>query len=297
MVHYNKCPLCNSTVIVHHLMCRDHFLSGEEFELVRCPSCSMIFTQDHPDENNAGKYYDSAEYASHHDENKNLLNRIYRIARGIMLSRKRRLIRKITGKDKGRLLDIGSGSGHFLFEMKKSGWDVCGIEINDQVRNLSINRFGLNVLTTEKLNSLPTEYYDCITLWHVLEHFQDPFFYGYHINRLLKPGGICIAAVPNSKSYDAGHYKAFWAAYDVPRHLWHFNPDTFIRFSEIAGLKLIRIYTLPLDVFYISALSERYRGIRMHFIRAMMISSWFWFLTLFNKNKSSSLIYILRKQR
>lgn len=255
----------------------------------------MIFTQDHPDEKNSGKYYDSDEYASHHGENKNLLNRIYRIARVMMLSRKRRLIRKITGKDTGKLLDIGSGSGHFLFKMKKSGWDVYGIEINDSARNTSINNFSLNVLSPDKLSSFHNESFDCITLWHVLEHFQDPFSYSYHINRLLKPGGICIVAIPNCSSYDALYYGAHWAAYDVPRHLWHFNPDTFKMFSEKAGLYITSIRNLPLDVYYISALSEKYKGTKTQLISCILKGGYFSFLTLFNKHKSSSLIYFLRK--
>jgi len=295
MVHYNKCPLCNSPDIAHHLMCRDHFLSGEEFELVKCSSCSFVFTQDHPDENHSEKYYDSAEYASHHADNKGPLNKIYRIVRGIMLRRKRKLIRNITGKDKGKLLDIGSGSGHFLLEMKKSGWDVSGIEINNKARNLSVNMFNLNVIAPEYLNSLHSEIYDCITLWHVLEHFHEPFSYAHEIYRLLKPGGICITAIPNCTSYDAEHFSVFWAAWDVPRHIWHFNPDNFKLFMEKTGLNLFKIKSLPFDVFYISVLSEKYRGRRLYFITGILISFTFFVRALYHKSRSSSLLYILRK--
>jgi SAM-dependent methyltransferase len=212
-----------------------------------------------------------------------------------MLGKKFRLICKATGLNTGKLLDIGSGSGHFLSGMKNAGWDTLGIEINDKARSRSAAKFGLEVMKPEMISSLEQESFDCITLWHVLEHFQDPFSYVLEISRLLKPGGICIAAMPNCLSYDAIHYGPYWAAYDVPRHLWHFNRDTFGRFSLKSGLKMIELYSLPLDVFYISMLSEKYKGTRLYFVRGVLRSLWFSFRSLFNRDRSSSLVYILGK--
>ena len=294
MVHHNTCTVCDSGDIVPYLRCRDHFSASEDFELYKCSSCGFIFTQDHPDEENSGKYYESDEYASHND-NKGISGILYRISRKIMLRKKLSLIRKVTGLNTGKLLDIGSGSGHFLSGMKNAGWDTLGIEINDKARSLSAAKFGLEIIKPEMISSLEQESFDCITLWHVLEHFQDPFSYIREIRRLLKPGGICIAAMPNCQSYDAIHYGPYWAAYDVPRHLWHFNRDTFERFSLKAGLKIIELRTLPLDVFYISMLSEKYKGTKMYFVQGVLRSLWFSFLSLFNRNRSSSLIYILGK--
>ena len=294
MVHYDKCAVCNSGDIVHYLRCRDHFLSHEDFELYRCSSCGFIFTQDHPDEGNSGKYYESDEYASHND-NKGTSGILYRISRKIMLRKKLSLIRKVTGLNSGTLLDIGSGSGHFLSGMKNAGWDTLGIEINDKARSRSAAKFGLEIIKPEMTSSLEQESFDCITLWHVLEHFQDPDSYIREIRRLLKPGGICIAAMPNCQSYDAIHYGPYWAAYDVPRHLWHFNSETFARFSLKAGLKMIELHTLPLDVFYISILSEKYKATSMYFVQGLLRSLWFSFLSLFNRERSSSLIFVLGK--
>lgn len=295
MAHYNQCPLCNSGNLILHARCIDHFLTNEEFRLVRCSHCGFIFTQDHPDEENAGKYYDSVDYVSYSD-GKGLLNRLYSIARVFMIRNKRNLIRRLTGLKTGKLLDIGSGGGHFLYEMKNAGWDTTGIEINDKARDLSQTKFGLNVLEPEKIRCLEPESFDCITLWHVLEHFHDPYLYACEIKRLLKSGGTCIAAIPNCISYDAIHYGPFWAAYDVPRHLWHFTPDTFKRFSEKAGFKLTGIVPLPLDVFYISILSEKYKGSKIYFVSGILKGAWFSFLSIFRKNKSSSLIYVLKNQ-
>ncbi len=294
MVHHTACPVCNSGDISHYLRCSDHFLSRDEFDLYKCSSCGFIFTQDHPDEKNSGKYYESDEYASHND-NKGISGILYNASRKIMFRKKLRLIRKVAGLNNGRLLDIGSGSGHFLAGMNNAGWDTSGIEINEKARKQSASKFGLEVLEPHLISTLKQESFDCITLWHVLEHFHDPFTYTNEIKRLLKPGGVCIVALPNCSSYDALHYGAYWAAYDVPRHLWHFNSDTFMKFSAKAGLKLTEIHSLPLDVFYISMLSEKYKGTRLYFLRGILRSLWFSLRSLFYKNRSSSLVYIVRK--
>lgn len=294
MVHHGTCPVCNSGDISHYLRCRDHFLSREDFDLYKCSSCGFIFTQDHPDEENSGKYYESDEYASHNN-NKGISGILYNASREIMLGKKLRLIRKVTGLKTGRLLDIGSGSGHFLSGMKNAGWDTLGIEINEKARKQSVAKFCLEVLEPHLISTLEKESFDCITLWHVLEHFHDPFAFANEIRHLLKPGGVCIAALPNCSSHDAAHFAAYWAAYDVPRHLWHFNSDTFRKFSAKAGLKITEIHSLPLDVFYISMLSEKYKGTKMYFLKGILRSLWFSLITLFNKKRSSSLIYILAR--
>ena len=295
MVHHNVCPVCENDTLPPYLRCSDHFLSKEVFIVHKCASCGFEFTQDVPDETVIGKYYESVDYISHSDTSKGFSNKIYRLVRDFMLLRKKNLIEKVTGLQHGSLIDIGSGAGYFANTMKKSGWQVEGIEINDNARNNSASRFGLKVSSPDQISVLEPDSRDCITLWHVLEHFQDPFSYIAEIKRVLKPGGICLIALPNCNSYDAEYYKEFWAAYDVPRHLWHFNPTTFRLFSEKTGLSLEKIGTLPLDVFYISILSEKYRGSKLPFLTGMFRGLWFAACSMFNMKKSSSIIYILRK--
>ncbi len=220
----------------------------------------------------------------------------YRLSRSIMLRKKRKIIEKATGLKNCTLLDIGSGMGHFLSEMKKAGCVAKGIEINGKARQYSISEHGVDVIDPGLMPSLPAGSFDCITMWHVLEHFQDPFKYAAEISRLLKPDGICITALPNRSSYDAAWYKKFWAAYDVPRHLWHFSPVTFNLFAEKTGFRIRDIRRLPLDVFYISMLSEKYRGTRLHFLTGLLTGIWFSFLSIFRKEQTSSLIYLLEKK-
>lgn len=295
MVHYDRCPLCSSERTGSHLTVRDNFLTFEEFELYKCYDCGFLFTQDPPEEIHAGRYYESDNYVSHDDSVKDVSGKLYRFARKLMLKRKRAFIENSTRIKKGSLLDLGCGTGHFLSVMKK-GWNVKGVEINEKARLYAVSVFDLDIILPCQLSSLAPESFDCITMWHTLEHFHDPSAYISEVNRLLKPGGFCVAALPNSGSYDAGYYKEYWAAFDVPRHLWHFTPDTFKMFAEKAGFKILKIRTLPLDVFYISALSEKYKGSKLHFIRGIIKGFWFFLLSLVNSGKSSSLVYLLKKQ-
>jgi SAM-dependent methyltransferase len=295
MVHFNKCPLCNSEDISDWLYVSDHFLTGEQFPLMQCSCCGFKFTQDHPDGSEIARYYESADYISHNDSAGGFSAFLYRTARGFMLRRKTNMVCTKTSLKRGNILDIGSGTGHFLSAMKTRGWNVKGIEINDKARLFSIAEFGLDVLPSGSLSQLPPDSFDAITLWHVLEHFQDPFIFASEIVRLLKQGGICLVALPNSSSFDARHYNEFWAAYDVPRHLWHFTPATLKLFFENSGLSIRSIHRLTLDVFYISILSEKYKKTRLYLIRGIILGLRFFTLELFNREKSSSLIYLLQK--
>jgi ubiquinone/menaquinone biosynthesis C-methylase UbiE len=295
MVHHIVCPLCASEMIDLQFRCNDHYVSKQDFAVFKCSKCGFSFTQDYPEETEIAFYYESDDYISHSDTSKGLYNKLYHIARDIMMLKKKNLIIKNTRLNKGTILDIGSGTGFFAATMKRSGWRVRGVEINEKARKFSISHFELEIGTPDDMKTFEANSFDCITLWHVLEHFHDPFWYTSEINRLLKPGAICVVALPNCSSYDARHYKQFWAALDVPRHLWHFNPSSFKLLSEKTGLILEDLRVLSLDVFYISLLSEKYKGSSLPFLAGMLKATVFAFLSVFNKRKSSSVIYILRK--
>jgi len=294
MITHSICPLCSSVKTILYLKCTDNLLSSEEFNLCKCSECGFIYTGQYPEEQNIGRYYGSDDYISHNDKAKGFLNRVYLRARGIMLKRKGRMVEKASGITMGRILDIGCGTGHFAATMKQKGWEVTGIEPDTKARDFASVQFGLDVERPEQISGLASGSYDCITMWHVLEHFHDPFSYAAEIRRLLKPGGVCLCALPNCSSLDAKHYNESWAAYDVPRHLWHFTPETFRVFTGKTGFRITEIRSLPLDVFYISILSEKNTGSKFHFIKGMIMGSLFAFLALFNKSRSSSLIYFLR---
>ncbi len=295
MVSYDKCPACSSGQIELFMDCTDHFLSGETFSLYRCATCGFVFTQGHPGPEASQKYYESAEYVSHDDQAKGITNRLYYVARDMMLKRKRKLVMKMTGLRKGSILDTGCGTGHFADEMKKAGWDVTGVEPNMKAREYAENRFGIRTLDPAEVASLADSSFDCVTLWHVLEHIHDLKGYTAHLHRILKPDGVCLIALPNNSSYDCRHFGEYWAAWDVPRHLWHFNPGSFIAFASAAGFLTEEIIPMPLDVLYISVLSSRYKGSALPFLTGMLKGSWFLLKSLINSHASGSLIYVLSK--
>lgn len=295
MIHHNSCPVCNCPDIFFCLRCTDHLVTGKEFEMYKCRECGFLFTQDYPEESEIGSYYDSAGYISHSDSDKTIIEKGYQLARKFMLTRKKNIIGKVCKLTSGSLLDIGSGTGHFLNTLKMAGWVTKGIEINKSAREYSSAKFRLEVISPEEIGLLHDHEFDCITMWHVMEHFHNPGNYFKEISRLIKPGGTVLVALPNNDSADSKHYGPAWAAYDVPRHLWHFNPVTFSKFAGNNGFSVESTLNLPLDVFYISILSERIKGSKMAIFSGLIKGVIFSFASVFNKAKSSSLIFILKK--
>jgi 2-polyprenyl-3-methyl-5-hydroxy-6-metoxy-1,4-benzoquinol methylase len=295
MIHHKVCPLCSDPEISHFLSCTDQFVSQERFDIFKCKKCGFTFTRDYPEESEAGKYYESDDYISHSNSNKRVTDKAYQFIRKIMLSRKKRIIRKITGLPRGNILDIGSGTGHFLNTMRRSGWNISGVEINAKARESCSKQFSIDTIPTEKMDTLPENSFDCITLWHVLEHFHEPFKLMEVIGQILKPSGVVVIALPNSSSFDSMYFGNKWAAYDVPRHLWHFNPTTFSLFAAKNKLSIAGTGHLPFDVFYISILSERYIGSYFPLLTGTIKGLMFAICSLFRKKGSSSVIYYLRK--
>ncbi len=293
-IHYNKCPVCGSNDIALYTDCKDFQVSGEVFSIFRCSVCLTEFTQDAPDENEVAKYYVSETYLPHSDKAKNFIARVYYAVRQLMLRRKHRLVKRITGKRRGRILDYGCGMGHFASVMKKKGWEIAGIEINEEARNYAAKYSGIEVFTPESAGLFTKGSFDCITFWHVLEHIYRLRETLVKIKKLLSPDGIAIIALPNNMSFDSLNYRNYWAAYDVPRHLWHFNPVSFSYIAALTGFEIKGIKRLPFDVFYISVLSEKNKGSVLGFLRGMFKGTIFYLLSLFDLTRSSSLIYILK---
>jgi len=293
-IKYQNCPLCNSEIISEFREIRDHSVSKETFHLYSCGECGFIFTQDPPLPDHAGSYYKSEEYISHSDTRKGLVNTLYHYVRNVMLNRKYRLIKNLTAERE--LLDMGCGTGYFPGYMKNKGFRVTGIEKDDDAREYGKEKFSLNILPENSLfDSSIKSRYGIITLWHVLEHLYDPKKYMRVFHDLLKENGYLIIALPNPDSYDAKHYDKDWAAYDVPRHLWHFTPRTFGDLASISDFEIIRQSSLPFDPFYNSILSEKYRHNKLGLITggwtglSALIKGWL------DKQKATSVVYILKK--
>lgn len=257
-IHYSQCPVCESRRINPLLTVNDYSVSKEDFVIWQCAGCSLRFTQDVPDEDSIGRYYASQEYISHSNTDKGLVNKLYQRVRKHTLEQKASLIISNT-KPQGAVLDVGAGIGAFLSVMKEKGWSVKGIEPDGVARKNASELFGLMLDEPTQLFALEDRSYDAITLWHVLEHVHRLQEYVAQLKKLLKPDGKLFIAVPNYTSGDAAAYRSFWAAYDVPRHLYHFTPQAMEMLMRKHGLKVLAKKPMWFDSFYVSLLSSKYR--------------------------------------
>lgn len=295
LIHYNSCPSCHSESIKLALSALDNTVSRETFEIWECGACSLRFTQDVPDLRSIGPYYRSDDYISHTNTNKGLVNRLYHMVRKQTLSDKYRLIASATRSKQGKLLDIGAGAGAFVAHMQENGWEVTGLEPDEVAREKARTDHRVQLLEMDQLFRFPPESFDAITLWHVLEHVHDLHGYLEQLRTLLKKEGRLFIAVPNYTAYDAVIYKSSWAAYDVPRHLYHFSPDSMEQLLENHGMQLQYSQPMWYDSFYISMLSEKYRTGHGNTVRAVWNGLMSNVKAYVDKARCSSLIYVISK--
>jgi len=254
------CPVCGSPDLHDKLRVQDKSVSQETFTIQQCAACGFQFTNPRPDAASIGKYYESDTYVSHNSAAQGLVNRVYKVARYFTVRRKVALITKLNGGQPGRLLDYGCGTGHFLAQAKRAGWQIAGLEPNPRARQDAAARVGQPIEEAEALATLPPGSFDIITLWHVLEHVHALGDTLAQLIDKLTPGGRLLLAVPNPDSLDAQHYRQDWAAYDVPRHLYHFVPATMRQLLASHGLRIAQTLPLPMDAYYVSMLSEKLRA-------------------------------------
>ena len=294
-VHYTNCPVCKSSNLKKIFKAVDFTVSKKEFEILECAQCSLRFTQDVPDADSISSYYKSEDYISHTNSSKGLINKLYQIVRSITLKQKQYNIERITGLKTGHLLDVGSGTGMFVKQMKDHGWQVTGLEPDEAARNLAYNKNKVQLFDMDLMEKLNKESFDAISLWHVLEHVHDLDLFITKLKDLLKPSGTIFIALPNYTSLDAAYYKNNWAAYDVPRHLYHFSPAAIDELMKRHNLKVIKHQPMWFDSFYISLLSSKYKtgAIKIFdgFFNGLKSN-----LNAFkNPQKCSSVIYLVKK--
>lgn len=253
------CPACGNADWTLRGQAKDFSVSGEWFELRECPKCHLLATHPQPGFDQLGKYYASEAYVSHSDTRKGLVNKLFHAARNFMMKKKLEWVTMASSKTSGRLLDVGAGTGHFAKYMQDHDWQVIALEPDDTARKVAAEKLNLELLPLEDLASQPTSVFDVITLWHVLEHVHDVNGYLNQFHSILKPDGVLIIAVPNHTSVDAKAYGLKWAAFDVPRHLWHFSPASMELLLQKNHFRLAQKMTMPLDGFYVSMLSEKYK--------------------------------------
>jgi 2-polyprenyl-3-methyl-5-hydroxy-6-metoxy-1,4-benzoquinol methylase len=295
LIHYTNCPVCGSADIKNILSAKDNTVSQENFVIAECIACSLRFTQDVPGVDSISLYYKSEDYISHTNTSKGLINRLYQSVRKRTLKQKKKLVEKATGVQKGSLLDVGSGTGAFANEMKQSGWQVTALEPDDDARKVGKELYNIDLEDSSRFYQLPEFSYDAITMWHVLEHVHDLQGYITKLKSLLKKNGKLFIAVPNYTSKDAAVYKEYWAAYDVPRHLYHFSPKSMKVLMEKHGLKILQYKLMWYDSFYVSMLSSKYRYGKTNFFGAFFNGLNSNINAMGDVKRCSSVIYIIGK--
>ena len=272
---------------------KDYSVSGERFQLLYNNELDMLETFPQPEIDTLANYYKSEDYISHTDSKRNLFEKVYHWVRNYSLQQKLKLINKYSSQPNS-LLDIGCGTGDFLATAQKAGWEIQGVEPDAGARVIANKKTSNSVKDVEALEDFANASFDVITLWHVLEHLPNLDEQIKILDKLLKPEGTLILAVPNFKSHDAKHYKEFWAAYDVPRHFWHFSQDAISKLFSKVGMHVVQTKPMIFDSYYVSLLSEKYKTGKMKMLSA--------FFTGFISNRKakrsgeySSLIYILKK--
>ena len=270
---------------------KDFSVSGESFSLLLNEEFQILKTHPQPTLDKLGSYYEFEDYISHTDGKRTMFEKMYHFIKRKAISDKVSLITSYQPL-KGRILDIGAGTGDFLLECKNQNWEILGVEPNDKAKGIAV---GKGIKFAESIEKLESNSFDVITMWHVLEHVPDVEFQIAELKRLLKPSGTIIIAVPNFKSYDAKYYKEFWAAYDVPRHLWHFSKTAIEKLFDKQNMNLEDIKPMWFDSFYVSLLSEKYKTGKMNFISGFFIG-FISNVSGFFKKEFSSHIYVLKNK-
>ena len=294
-VDIKKCPVCGSIKFNKVLTANDYLVSGVSFDIMECEKCTLRFTSLIPDENEISNYYKSDDYVSHTGKGNSIINRIYRIVQFFTLQSKKKEVIKFSKKNYGSILDIGCGTGKFLKTMKQSRWEIDGVEINETARKIAEKNTG-SVILNQADFFRSKQKYDVITLWHSLEHLHKLKRYLQKISISLNANGVMMIAVPNYLSFDADYYNQDWAAYDVPRHLYHFSFDSIIKMMNNFKYRLIQSKQLPFDSFYIALLSELSVRKKHNIIKALWIGWKSYWQGRIDAKRGSSILYVFKKK-
>jgi 2-polyprenyl-3-methyl-5-hydroxy-6-metoxy-1,4-benzoquinol methylase len=285
-----NCPACSGQKMTRVLQAKDYTVSKNTFDIVRCEACDLLFTNPRPEAEQAGYFYKSENYISHSNTQKGFINKLYHAVRNITLKQKTNLIQ---GDQQGtkNLLDIGCGNGHFLHACQQRGWNTFGMELDPDTAARAASLTGQSIYPN--LQAIPNDpQFELISLWHVLEHVYEIDAYFEFFKKRITPSGKLLLALPNSKSFDARYFKEFWAAYDVPRHIYHFNPETIQSVAKKHGFKLVKQRGQIFDSFYIALLSHEYKTGSKKLVASFFIGLWSNMLAYFKTGNYSSNIYI-----
>lgn len=292
-----NCPICNHSNSVLVIESQDFSLTQESFSIYHCTNCSLRYTSPVPNQTEISKYYKFIEYISHTDVKEGWMNRLYHYVRNKTLAQKTKWVQSLFTGHKGHLLDIGAGTGAFAHAMHEKGWKVTGLEPDAETRSKAFENYKIQLQSTDTIFDLPENEFEVISMWHVLEHVHDLKPYLNQCFKSLKKHGRLIIAVPNYTSFDAKYYKKYWAAYDLPRHLYHFSPKSMSILLNEFGFEIVTIKPMWYDSYYVSLLSEKYKQAgKLGLLLAVVIGTISNLFAISDTSKSSSIIYEIKKK-
>jgi len=289
------CITCGDSDSQRVLEIEDHLVSHEIFHIEHCPTCNFRYISNPPPEDQAYRYYETDEYVEHSDSADGIVNTVYHYARRWMLRHKHGLLQ--SERRTKKLLDFGTGTGYFIKSMKDYGYDVSGVEISPKARSFCKASFDLDVRDPKEIfdEDFPSGY-GYITFWHVLEHVYEPDKSLKRLGELLADDGMIVVALPNYTCAEESVYKTYWNGYDVPRHLWHWDKESFTRFVGECGYRVKKTKILPLDPFYNCLISESYRKNKLAYLLIPFVGTWSLLRGLFSHKSASSIIYFLERK-
>lgn len=294
MKRIQHCKVCNSKSFRIAYTCKDHTKSKEFFNLEICNNCSFIFTNPRPNDKDLAKYYISENYISHTNKKETFFDKMYHLVRKYAIKQKVKLINQFSNKRYH--LDIGCGTGEFLFSCVNNGYKVKGVEPSSIARNQAIKNYNLDVIESVDLKKLTENNFDTISMWHVLEHVPNLNETIKNLSNILSDEGTIFVAVPNHYSWDANYYKEYWAAWDVPIHLWHFSKNTITEIFKNHGFYLVKTKPMIFDAFYVSILSEKYKYRKKNFLKGFFIGLISNIVAILINKQYSSIIYVFKKK-
>lgn len=289
-----NCPICKQEGQSLYPAVKDYTVSQKEFEIVECKDCELAWTNPMPSAEEIGPYYKAESYISHTNTKKGLMNRLYHVVRTNMLFKKVKMIERHLKLEGKTTVDVGAGTGYFVRTLDQFKANTIGFEPDEDARAVAKSENNLDLKPIDGLFDLEQNNIDLITMWHVMEHVHEVDRYFTHYHNILKENGLLVIAVPNYKSFDQEHYKAHWAAWDVPRHLWHFSPKSMKKWGAKHGFDLVELNHLSYDPAYISMMSAGYKGKNKWF--GLLKGMGFMLKSNGLSEKASSPVYFFKKQ-
>lgn len=210
------------------------------FQVLKCNHCALVFVDPQPDSDELRDHYSENYYSEWINQQKKKRVRMWQ----------NRLNKIQRHRAKGTLLDVGCGEGLFLKLAQKNGWHISGSELSPYASKYATDTLKTDIFCGDFIEAeFVDNSFDVVTLWHVLEHVEDPKNYLKEIHRILKPKGLMVIAVPNVNDFIMQlAYRAIrrrkiklYSVNDKEVHLYHFSPKTLATYFDKTEFDCLRI--------------------------------------------------------